>query len=120
HHRGCSRRRGRKGLRGRSVRSESPGRSDRQGDRRDRRADRVCAGLYERRHPGDREIGSTIATINTISASIAAAVKAQSEVTTHMAQNMTVAAEGVDAISQSMNAIANSTSKIDMATKKVR
>ncbi len=40
--------------------------------------------------------------------------------TAEMSSNMRVAAEGVGAISQSMNAIARSTTEIDHVPKKVR
>jgi methyl-accepting chemotaxis protein len=66
------------------------------------------------------EIGLTIISINSISSSIANSVQAQSEVTQDMSQNMIVASQGVEAISNSMNAIAGATTKIDAAAKKVR
>ncbi len=66
------------------------------------------------------EIAGTITTISEISTSIASSVEQQSSVTAEMSENMRVAAEGVAAISGSMNAIARSTAEIDQATKCVR
>ena len=54
HHRGRARRRIRQGLRGRRVRGEIAGRPDRQGDRGDRRADRLDPVGGCRRRAGDR------------------------------------------------------------------
>ncbi|MGQ3353318.1 MAG: methyl-accepting chemotaxis protein [Phreatobacter sp.] len=66
------------------------------------------------------EIAETITMISAISTSIASSVEQQSSVTVEMSENMRVAAEGVSAISASMNAIARSTAEIDQATKCVR
>ena len=66
------------------------------------------------------DIAGTITTISEISTSIASSVEQQSSVTAEMSENMRVAAEGVAAISGSMNAIARSTAEIDQATKCVR
>jgi methyl-accepting chemotaxis protein len=66
------------------------------------------------------DISTTIVRISEISTAIATAVEEQSAVTAEMSANMRVAAEGVQAISTSMNMIARSTGDIDEATAKVR
>ena len=66
------------------------------------------------------DISTTIVKISEISTAIATAVEEQSAVTAEMSSNMRVAAEGVEAISMSMNMIARSTGDIDEATAKVR
>lgn len=65
-------------------------------------------------------ITSTINTISGISNAIAAAVEEQSVVTSDMSVNMRVAADGVAAISSSVDLIAHSTAKIDEKSQKVR
>ncbi|MBX9990533.1 methyl-accepting chemotaxis protein [Phreatobacter oligotrophus] len=66
------------------------------------------------------EITATITAINAISAAIASAVEQQSAVTTEMSEDMRVAAEGVAAVSSSMNSIARATEEIDGAAQEVR
>jgi methyl-accepting chemotaxis protein len=65
-------------------------------------------------------IAGTIAKLNEISATIAAAVEEQTAVTQEMSTNMQTAAEGVSSISGSMNDIARSTRLVDESTQKVR
>ncbi|NWG25397.1 MAG: PAS domain-containing methyl-accepting chemotaxis protein [Pseudorhodoplanes sp.] len=65
-------------------------------------------------------ISSTIRTIDEISAAISSAVEEQVAVTSEMSENMTVAAEGVNAISRGVDSIARSTSAIKMSAEKVR
>ena len=74
---------------------------------------REAAGAIE-------SIAKTIARINEISATIAAAVEQQAAVTRNMSVNMQAAAEGVAAISNSTDEIARSTRFIDEAARKVR
>ncbi|HVY57144.1 MAG TPA: PAS domain-containing methyl-accepting chemotaxis protein [Xanthobacteraceae bacterium] len=66
------------------------------------------------------DISTTINAINEISETIAAAVEEQSAVTKEIASNMQTAAEGVQAISQSMSHIVKATRSASDATQKVK
>ena len=65
-------------------------------------------------------ITSTVARINEISLTIAAAVEEQAAVTQEMSSSMQTASLGVSSISGSMNEIARSAEFVDAATRKVR
>jgi methyl-accepting chemotaxis protein len=67
-----------------------------------------------------RSITTTIEQVNGISSNIAAAVEEQTAVTSGISTNMQVAAEGVDAVVDSIGEIAEATSRINQATSTVR
>ena len=120
HHRGGAGRRRRPRLRGRGFRGESPGRTDSQGHRRDRSADRRNPG----RHPGIpsfaiKEIGETIARMSEISSTIAAAVEEQGAATQEISRNIQQAAEGTTQVSSNITDVQRGAGETGSASTQV-
>jgi methyl-accepting chemotaxis protein len=65
-------------------------------------------------------VAETIHRLSEISSGIAAAVEEQASVTQEIAQNMQIAATGVDQISNSINSISAATNQVAASTKNVR
>jgi hypothetical protein len=84
--RGGTCRRGGQGLRGRRRRGEERGQPDRQGDRRDFRADHRGAEDNDRRVAAIQGIGATIGEISQIASAIADAVDQQRAATREIAR----------------------------------